>query len=140
MSVHYCHAASCSERCAPRLFACPAHWRALPQILKDAIHREYRKGQEITKTPSVRYLAVQRRAVGVLAFRPADERAARASAPYFVEAEIWRRRAVDAGHGDPLAGLPGGPAEPIAGLDEARSWALIKALRAEAQRLGEVAT
>lgn len=128
---HRCHAHGCARPCAPRLFACPAHWRALPEPYKAAIRREYVRGQEITKTPSLRYLAVQRAAVGALAFRPDDEAAARAAAPYVVEAEIWRQEAIAAGEGDPLAGLPGVRGyEPI---DEAKAWALVHELRAAAR-------
>ena len=118
------------------MFACARHWRALPQALKSAIWREYKAGQEISKTPSWRYIAVQRRAVGWLAFKANDEAAARAAAPYMIEAEIWRQRCIDAGDGDPLDGLPGG--KPFERIDEAKAQAAIIAIRAEQRALGEL--
>ena len=118
------------------MFACARHWRALPQALKSAIWREYKAGQEISKTPSWRYIAVQRRAVGWLAFKANDEAAARACAPYMIEAEIWRQRCIDAGDGDPLDGLPGG--KPFERIDEAKAQAAIIAIRAEQRALGEL--
>jgi hypothetical protein len=79
--------------------------------MRDAIWREYRPGQENDKSPSARYMAVQRRAVGEVAFRPHDERAAAVAAPYLLDAEVWRERAIEAGEGDPLDGLaPRAPA------------------------------
>jgi hypothetical protein len=73
--------------------------------MRDAIWREYRQGQEIDKDASLRYLAVQRRAIGEVAFRPNDEEAARVSAPYLLKAEELRRRCIAQGLGDPLEGL-----------------------------------
>ena len=40
------------------MWGCAEHWFKLPKVLSDAIWREYRPGQEITKTPSARYIAV----------------------------------------------------------------------------------
>lgn len=40
------------------MWGCREHWFKLPKPLRDQVWREYRPGQEITKTPSVRYLAV----------------------------------------------------------------------------------
>lgn len=86
---------------------CRKHWYSLRRELRDAIWREYRPGQENDKAPSARYMAVQRRAVGEVAFRPLDEAAARDAAPYLLESELWRKRAIEAGLGDPLAGIAG---------------------------------
>lgn len=127
---HRCHAHGCDRRVPPRLFVCASHWRALPEPFKAAIWREYRPGQEVRKDPSPRYLAVQRAAVGRLAFRPGDEGAARVAAGYFAEAEIWRQEAIDAGGSDPLAGLPGIP--PHVRIDPAKAWAIVRELRAGA--------
>jgi hypothetical protein len=44
--------------------------------MRDAIWAEYTAGQERTKMPTVRYLAVQQRAIGEVAFKPNDEDAA----------------------------------------------------------------
>jgi len=140
---HHCHAHGCKRKVPPRMFVCASHWRELPKPLQQAIWREYREGQEVTKTPTVRYLAVQRRAVGYLAFEPNDEKSARAAAPYILEAELWRRKCIQDGAGDPLDGLPGGPlGRPQDHVLWQRSdediWTTINAIRAEAQALGEL--
>jgi hypothetical protein len=105
VSGHLCHAHGCKIEIAPRLLMCPRHWFALPGKLRAAIWREYRPGQERDKGPSLRYMAVQRRAIGTLVFRPHDEEAARLAAPYLLEAEAFRQAAIEAGQGDPLEGL-----------------------------------
>lgn len=56
--VHTCHWPGCNRRVPPRLWGCKAHWYKLPKYLRDAIWREYRPGQEISKTPSRAYLDV----------------------------------------------------------------------------------
>lgn len=55
---HVCHWPACPEEVPPRLWGCRRHWFTLPQILRAHILKEYQPGQEITKTPSVRYIAV----------------------------------------------------------------------------------
>lgn len=102
---HRCHAHGCDARVPPRMFVCGAHWARLRDPLRRAIRREYRPGQERDKRPSLRYMAVQQLAVAELAFRPHDEKAALDAAAYILAAEQWRRRALAAGLGDPLAGL-----------------------------------
>jgi hypothetical protein len=87
------------------MFACRAHWFALPPKIRSAIWREYRPGQEITKTPSLRYLAVQRLACAYSVFKPHDEKAVLEVFPYLAEAVSYAKKAVAAGLGDPLAGL-----------------------------------
>ncbi len=87
------------------MFACRSHWFALPKKIRDAVWREYRPGQEDDKTPSFRYMAVQRLAVAHTAFRPYDEGAAYTTAQYTSEALAWRAKAIESGQGDPLAGL-----------------------------------
>ena len=87
------------------MFMCRAHWFSLRKTTRDAIWREYRPGQENDKNPSLRYLAVQRFAVGEAAFKPHDEQAARVAAQYMREAERFRNLAVVAGDGDPFEGL-----------------------------------
>lgn len=84
---------------------CRVHWYALPKKIRDAVWREYRAGQETSKRPTVRYMAVQRLAVMYSAFRPNDEAAARICARYLVQAEMYRERALALGLGDPLKGL-----------------------------------
>jgi hypothetical protein len=107
---HTCHAHGCGLPVPASMFACRVHWYALRKPMRDAIWREYRRGQERDKRPSPRYMAVQRRAVAELAFRPNDEQAARIAAPYMVESELWRKRAIEQGLGDPLEGIAGEPA------------------------------
>lgn len=103
---HACHAHDCTLEVPPRMLFCRRHWYSLRKPLRDAIWREYRAGQEHDKLPSARYMAVQRRAVGEVAFRPNDEQAARDAAPYLLDSERWRRLAIERGEGDPLEGLP----------------------------------
>lgn len=102
---HTCHAPDCKAPVPPRMFACKPHWFSLSQALRDAIWREYRPGQERTKQPSLRYLAVQQLACSYLAFRPNDEGAARRALPYLEAAIGFRNLAIAEGLGDPLAGL-----------------------------------
>jgi len=103
--AHTCHAHECNRRVPPAMFMCKAHWFSLPKRTRDAIWREYRPGQEDDKRPSLRYLAVQRFAVGEAAFKPHDEAAALVTAQYMLEAQAYRQKAIDAGLGDPLEGL-----------------------------------
>lgn len=91
---------------------CPRHWRTLRPIIKSAIWREYRVGQEHDKKPSARYMAVQRRAIAELAFKPHDEQAARDATPYIISSERWRLIAIAKGEGDPLAGISKKPITP----------------------------
>ena len=105
MSEHTCHAEGCDVEVPPRMFMCKPHWFSLPQPVRAAIWREYRAGQERDKRPSDRYMAVQRWAVALVAFKPNNEEAARAAAHYIVQAMKWRGRAIEKGAGDPLAGI-----------------------------------
>lgn len=87
------------------MFMCAKHWFSLRKTLRDAVWREYHNGQENSKTPTARYMAVQQLAVAEVAFRPNDEAAAALAAPYVLNAGRWRQRAIDKGQGDPLEGL-----------------------------------
>lgn len=40
------------------MWGCKEHWFKLPRVLRDAVWKAYRPGQEVTKTPSPEYLAV----------------------------------------------------------------------------------
>ncbi len=102
---HECHAHDCKVQVPPSMLFCSPHWYSLKKPVRDAIWREYRVGQERDKKPSLRYLAVQRYAVAMAAFKPHDEQAARTSAWYLADAQKYRQLAIDAGLGDPLAGL-----------------------------------
>lgn len=54
---HTCHWTGCTRAVPPAMWGCREHWFKLPKVLRDAIWREYRPGQEITKTPNTRYVA-----------------------------------------------------------------------------------
>lgn len=111
---HTCHAPDCNRRVPPRMLMCAPHWGALPAKIQRAIWREYRRGQEIDKNPSLRYLAVQRLACAYSVFKPNDEAAVLAALPYLGEALRYARIATEQGHGDPLEGLtPDWPAKPL---------------------------
>lgn len=103
---HHCHAHGCERAVPPRLFVCRKHWGMLDERIKAAIWRHYRPGQENDKNPSLSYLAVQQYAVGVLAFKPYDEEAARQAVPYLRKAHQFRQAAIDAGALDPLPWVP----------------------------------
>lgn len=105
MSGHTCHAHGCGRAVPPRMWGCRAHWFALPKKIRDAIRREYRPGQEADKRPSYRYMAVQRLAVAMTAFKPNDEIAELVVAEYMKEAIIFQQAAIAKGLGDPLEGL-----------------------------------
>lgn len=102
---HRCHGHGCGRSVPPRLFACRTCWGKLRAPLQRAILREYRPGQEEDKKPSLRYLVVQQRAIGEIAFRPHDETAARDAAPYLMRSEKLRALAIFKGFGDPLEGI-----------------------------------
>jgi len=87
------------------MFLCRRHWFSLRRAVRQAIWREYKPGQEDTKTPSPRYMAVQQLAIAELVFAPNDEKAAAEALPYIENSEKWRRVCIDRGLGDPLAGL-----------------------------------
>ncbi len=102
---HTCHAHGCEVAVPPKMFMCKRHWYSLPKNLRDAIWNEYTPGQERTKKPTARYMAVQRLAVSRTAFKPHDEEAALVAAGYLQEALAFQQLAIEAGHGDPLEGL-----------------------------------
>ncbi len=102
---HTCHAHGCEAAVPPSMVFCKLHWFSLRKPMRDAVWREYRQGQERDKKPSLRYLAVQQHAIGEVAFKPYDEGAAAASAPYLLNAVRYRLLAIERGEGDPLEGL-----------------------------------
>lgn len=57
---HMCHWPNCNKQVPPRMWGCKEHWFRLPKIIRDRIWLTYQPGQEITKTPSVRYLVAAR--------------------------------------------------------------------------------
>jgi len=100
---HTCHAHGCTATVPPSMFMCRIHWFKLKKTTRDAIWREYRPGQENDKSPSIRYMAVQQRAIAEAAFVPRDEAAARIAAQYLLKAMEWRERAIAEGQGDPFS-------------------------------------
>jgi len=64
---HTCHAIGCSVHVPPRMLMCARHWRMVPRKTQITVWNEYRPGQEIDKSPSLGYLAIQRMAVGEVA-------------------------------------------------------------------------
>jgi hypothetical protein len=87
------------------MFGCPWHWAQLPKKIQDAIWREYRNGQEISKRVSWRYMAVQRLALAHLVFKPGSERAVLKTLPYVADALRYSKAAIAEGLGDPLEGI-----------------------------------
>lgn len=76
---HTCHAIGCNVEVPARLLMCPRHWRLVPVVLKDAVWKTYRPGQERDKQPSPAYLQVAKAAIE--AVRAHEERShARADA------------------------------------------------------------
>lgn len=55
---HTCHWPDCPRIVPPSLWGCREHWFKLPKSLRVMVWKYYVPGQEITKTPSVEYLAV----------------------------------------------------------------------------------
>lgn len=98
---HNCHAEGCQRSVPPRMFACLAHWRALPSRVQRAIWTHYRPGQERDKGPSAAYMAVQQYAVAWLANHEGREQSWKRAV---FEAVAWEARAREGGT-EPLAGL-----------------------------------
>lgn len=55
---HRCHWPGCQQQVPPAKWGCREHWHRLPKALRDAIWAAYVPGQELTKRPSARYVAV----------------------------------------------------------------------------------
>lgn len=55
--THLCHWPDCPIAVPPKMYMCKSHWFKLPKVLRDAIWRHYRPGQEVDKRPSDRYIA-----------------------------------------------------------------------------------
>lgn len=106
---HTYHADGCKTNVPPRMLMCLVHWRRLRKPMQDAIWAEYRPGQERDKEPSLRYLAVQQRAIAEVAFKPNDEDAARRAAPYLLRSNELRKECLRLGLGDPLDNIAGAP-------------------------------
>lgn len=55
-SGHHCHWTGCSAKVPPAMWGCKKHWFKLPLGIRNKIWASYRAGQEITKTPSRKYM------------------------------------------------------------------------------------
>jgi hypothetical protein len=55
---HRCHWPGCEQEVPPAMWGCKGHWFALPKRLRNQIWATYRRGQEVTKTPSREYIEV----------------------------------------------------------------------------------
>ena len=53
---HTCHWPGCAKAVPPAMWGCRTHWFTLPKYLRDRIWLTYKRGQEITKTPSAAYI------------------------------------------------------------------------------------
>lgn len=54
--AHTCHWPGCGKPVPASMWGCKPHWFALPKTLRDRIWATYRRGQEVTKTPSSEYI------------------------------------------------------------------------------------
>ena len=54
--AHTCHWPGCGKAVPAAMWGCKPHWFALPKQLRDRIWATYRRGQEVTKTPSAEYI------------------------------------------------------------------------------------
>lgn len=66
---HLCHAYNCKREAPPAMLMCRPHWGMVPRRVQSAVWALYRKGQEISKTPSRGYLIIQAYAVCVVAIK-----------------------------------------------------------------------
>lgn len=53
---HTCHWPGCGKEVSPAMWGCKGHWFTLPKHLRERIWATYRRGQEITKSPSPEYI------------------------------------------------------------------------------------
>ncbi len=53
---HTCHWLGCNKQCPPAMWGCKYHWFKLPLALRNKIWAAYVPGQEVTMTPSEKYL------------------------------------------------------------------------------------
>lgn len=67
MTEHTCHARGCKTAVPPKMFMCRPHWYKVPVELRRLVWAHYVPGQEITKSPTRKYLEVTREAVLVVA-------------------------------------------------------------------------
>lgn len=59
--LHECHWPGCKSQVPPALWGCKIHWYMLPRDLRAAIWASYVPGQEVTQTPSAKYIEVAKK-------------------------------------------------------------------------------
>ncbi len=64
---HPCHALGCDVEISPSMLMCLRHWRMVPRNIQRAVWKEYVPGQEVTKTPTSKYLEVMQQAIRAVA-------------------------------------------------------------------------
>lgn len=66
---HRCHAEGCNSQIPPKLLMCRNHWFMVSPDTRRAVWREYRPGQETSKTPTDEYMVVMRQAIDEVAHK-----------------------------------------------------------------------
>lgn len=64
---HLCHAVGCTIEVPPRLLMHHEHWMMVSKATRDWVQREYVKGQEKTKTPTLEYMVAMDAAISEVA-------------------------------------------------------------------------
>lgn len=64
---HQCHAAGCQASVPPKLMMCKKHWYMLPMLMRSAIWKHYRPGQEDDKRITKEYSEAAQKAIKYLA-------------------------------------------------------------------------
>lgn len=64
--AHICHAIGCTSKIDPSLLMCRKHWQKVPLYLKLEVKRNYKKGQEVSKTPTPQYLEAMKAAINAV--------------------------------------------------------------------------
>jgi len=72
--AHKCHWPGCEVEVPPAMWGCKPHWFSLPKRLRDLIWANYRRGQEVTKTPSAGYIDAAKQVQDWIQSRIASQR------------------------------------------------------------------
>lgn len=62
LPAHTCHWPGCGKKVPPAMWGCKPHWFKLPSRIRVRIWQTYKPGQEVSKTPSVEYIAAAKEA------------------------------------------------------------------------------
>lgn len=114
-TYHACHWPGCDVEVAPRLWGCRKHWFALPAKIRALIWDAYVPGQEVSKTPSPRYVKVAAIAQSWIQAHlagnvpPEWDRLVVSGDVEHQEAHVEARKAEDARIAARFAALPPGP-------------------------------